>query len=130
MLWKVFRLVIGLFCGYLVVNWMTVVIPFHSDEFLGEFIFNPFEFLAMTIALVFGMYSMGGLIRGGAIAVISILKGIEWSALDLMLAIACLGCFFLLLALGVWQTAIFFVFCLLYGMMSFSSTEDECEDQI
>lgn len=130
MLWKVFRLVIGLFSGYLVVHWMTIVIPIHSDGFLSEFIFSPFEFLAMAIALVFGMYSMGGLIRDGVIAVLNLLKGITWSALDFIFAIACLVCFFGLFVIGVWQTAIFFVFSLLYGMMSFSSTEDENENQI
>lgn len=124
MLWKVIRLVIGLLCGYLFIISLTAVIPFSSEEFLGEFILNSFEFLAVAVALVFGMYAFGGLIRDGGVALISDIKGKKGFGFDVILAITCLGSFLLLLPLGVWQTAIFFVFCLLYGMMSFSSPED------
>ena len=124
MFWKVFRLVIGLLCGYLFIMSLSAIIPFRSEELLGEFILNPFEFLAGAIALVFGMYAFGGLIRDGGAVVISSSKGKKGFSPDVFLAITCLGSFFLLLPLGVWQTAIFFVFCLLYGMMSFSSPED------
>ncbi|WLR56518.1 hypothetical protein LC048_06330 [Mesobacillus subterraneus] len=123
MLWKFFRLVIGLLCGYLFVLSLAAIFPFSSGGFLGEFILNPFEYLAGAVALVFGMYALGGLIRDGGVAVIRAYKGNENSVPDIILAIACLGSFYLLLPLGAWQTAVFFVFCLLYGMMSFSSTE-------
>jgi len=124
MLWKVFRLVIGLLCGYLFIISLSTIFSFHSGNFLGEFILNPFEYLAGIVALVFGMYAMGGLIRDGGVGVIAANKGKKGAGVDIILAITCLGSFFLLLPLGVWQTAIFFVFCLLYGMMSFSSPED------
>lgn len=128
MLWKVFRLVIGLFCGYLFVVSLTAIFPFYSEEFLGEFILNSFEFLSVAIALVFGMYAIGGLIRDGGVAVISAHKGNKGLIPDIFLAIICLGSFLLLMPLGVWQTAVFFVFCLLYGMMSFSSPETETDN--
>jgi hypothetical protein len=127
MLWKVLRMVIGLLCGYLFVISLSAIIPFHTGEFLGEFILNPFEFLAGAVALVFGMYAIGGLIRDGGVAVISAYKGNKNIFPDIILAIICLGSFFLLSPLGAWQTAVFFVFCLLYGMMSFSSPEDTHE---
>ncbi|MBT2677682.1 hypothetical protein J7E38_01640 [Bacillus sp. ISL-35] len=123
--WKVFRLVIGLLSGYLVINWMTTVIPLHSEEFVSESILNPFGFLAGSMMLAIGMFSMGGLIGDGILAVKNIVKGDEGSVADITLAIICFGCFFMLFPLGWWQTAIFFVFCLLYGMMSFSSTENK-----
>lgn len=122
MLWKVFRLVIGLLCGCLFVMSLTAVIP--SEEFLGEFIFHPIEFLASAVALVFGMYAIGGLIRDGGVGIVRAIKGEKGLGSDILLAIISLGFFFLLLPLGVWETAIFFVLCLLYGMMSFSSPED------
>ncbi|MBT2682063.1 hypothetical protein [Bacillus sp. ISL-37] len=127
MLWKVFRLVIGLLCGYLFVFSLSAIFPFQSEEFLGEFILNPFEFLAGAVALVFGMYAIGGLIRDGGVAVISAYKGNKNLVPDVIIAITCLGSFFLLSPLGAWQTAVFFVFCLLYGMMSFSSPEGRKE---
>ncbi|MBT2638848.1 MULTISPECIES: hypothetical protein [unclassified Bacillus (in: firmicutes)] len=124
MLWKVFRLVIGLLCGYLFIISLSAIFPVQSEEFLGEFILNPFQFLAGAVALVFGMYAFGGLIRDGGVGVISASKGKKGFGADIILSITCLTSFLLLLPLGVWQTAIFFVFCLLYGMMSFSSPED------
>lgn len=127
MLWKVFRLVIGLLCGYLFVMSLSAIFPLSSGEVLGEFILNPFEFLAGAVALVFGMYAIGGLIRDGGAAVISAYKGREKLVSDIILAVTCLGSFFLLSPLGAWQTAVFFVFCLLYGMMSFSSPEETNE---
>lgn len=127
MLLKVLRLVIGLICGYLTVNWLPVLIPFHPDEFLGEFILDPLEFLAGAIALIIGMYAMGGLIRDGIIAAVDTFKGKKGAGSDIILAIGSIGCFFLLLPLGFWQTSVFFSFCLLYGMISFSpwGTENE-----
>jgi hypothetical protein len=122
MLWKVFRLVIGLLCGYLFIMSLTAVNP--SEEFLGEFILHPIEFLAVAVALVFGMYAIGGLIRDGGVAIVRAIKGEKGLGSDIVLALISLGFFFLLLPVGVWETAIFFVFCLLYGMMSFSSPED------
>jgi hypothetical protein len=127
MIWKGFRLVTGLLCGYLFVFLLTGIIPLHSEEFLSEFILNPFEFLAGAVSLVFGMYAMGGLIRNGAVAVISANQGDKRKVSDIILAITCLSSFFLLSTLGAWETAVFFVFCLLYGMMSFSSPEDRKE---
>jgi hypothetical protein len=124
MLWKVFRLVIGLLCGYLYIISLSAFIPFQSEEFLGKLILHPYEFIVGVVALVFGMYAIGGLIRDGGVGVIGANKSKEGLGTDIILAITCLGSFFLLLPLGVWQTAIFFVFCLLYGMMSFSSPED------
>jgi hypothetical protein len=129
MLWKAFRLVIGVVSGYLAVSWMTSVIPLNSDEFVSESILNPIGFLAGTMALAVGMFTMGGLIGEGVIAVQSILKGNGGSALDVLLAVACLGCIFLLLPLGGWKATVFFVFCLLYGMISFSSTEEKDKSQ-
>ncbi|MBT2693278.1 hypothetical protein J7E32_09685 [Bacillus sp. ISL-55] len=127
MLWKVLRMVIGLLCGYLFVISLSAIIPFQSGELLGEFILNPFEFLVGAVSLVFGMYAIGGLIRDGGVAVISAYRGNKNIVPDIILAITCLGSFFLLSHLGAWQTAVFFVFCLLYGMMSFSSPEDTNE---
>ncbi|MFT9600013.1 hypothetical protein [Mesobacillus sp.] len=127
MLWKVFRMVIGLLCGYLFVISLSAIFPFHLGELLGEIIINPFEFLAGAVALVFGMYAIGGLLRDGGVAVICAYKGNKNVVPDIILAITCLGSFFLLSPLGAWQTAVFFVFCLLYGMMSFSSPEDTNE---
>lgn len=122
MLWKVFRLVIGLLCGYMFIMSLTAVIP--SVEFLGEFILHPIEFLASAVALVFGMYAIGGLLRDGGVGIIRTIKGEKGLGSDIVLTFTCLGFFFLLLVVGVWETAIFFVFCLLYGMMSCSSPED------
>lgn len=127
MLFKVFRLVIGLLCGYLFVVSLSAMLPFYSEEFLGEFILNPFEFLSVAVALVFGMYAIGGLIRDGGVGVIRAHKGNKGLMPDVFLAIISLGSFLLLLPLGVWQTAVFFVFCLLYGMMSFGSPENETD---
>lgn len=127
MLWKVFRLLIGLLCGYLFVATVSTIIPFYSGDFLTEFILNPFEYIAVAVAFVFGMYAIGGLIRDGGVAVISTHKGNKGITSDIFLAITCLVSFILLMPLGVWQTAVFFVFCMLYGMMSFSSPEDENE---
>jgi hypothetical protein len=75
MLWKIIRLVFGFVCGYLAVNWLPLTIPWATDKFLGEFILNPLEFLAGAITLVMRMYTIGGLIRNGMIAVIKTLKG-------------------------------------------------------
>ncbi|ESU30327.1 hypothetical protein G3A_22305 [Bacillus sp. 17376] len=127
MLWKFFRLVIGLVCGYLFVVSLSAIFPLSSREVLGEIILNPFEFLAGAVALVFGMYAIGGLIRDGGVAVISAYRGKKNLLFDIILAVTCLGSFFLLSPLGAWQTAVFFVFCLLYGMMSFSSPEETNE---
>ncbi|CAM4064499.1 hypothetical protein [Mesobacillus thioparans] len=120
MIWKVIRLVIGLVSGYLAVSWMSTLIPLDPDELVSESILNPFNFLAGTMLLAIGMFSMGGLIGAGIIAVKNSGKGREGSSGDIILAVICLCGFFVLFSLGWWQTAIFFVFCLLYGMMSFS----------
>ncbi|WP_079509584.1 hypothetical protein [Mesobacillus jeotgali] len=129
MLRKVFRLVIGLISGYLSVSWMTNVIPLHSGEFTSDTILNPAGFLAGTMAMAVGMYMMGGLIGEGVKAVQSTIKRDGGSVSDVLLAIAGLDGILLLLPLGGWQAAVFFVFCLLYGMMSFSSTEDKDKSQ-
>jgi hypothetical protein len=128
MFWKVCRLVFGLFCGYLFVYSLTAIVPLHSEHFLSEFILNPFEFLTVAVALVFGIYAIGGLFRDGGIALVKAYKGSKGLVFDIILAIICLGSVFLLLPLGIWPTAVFFVFCLLYGMMSFSSPEDGNEN--
>lgn len=130
MLWKVLRLVIGLLSGYLMINWMTTVIPLHSDEFVSESILNPFGFLAGTMLLAVGMFSLGGLIGTGILAIKNIVKGDKGSVTDITLAGICFGGFFLLFTLGWWQAAIFFVFCLLYGMISLSSTGNKEKGRI
>jgi hypothetical protein len=127
MLLKVLRLVFGLICGYLAVNWLPVLIPFHPDEFLGEFILEPLEFLAGAIALTIGMYAKGGLIRDGIFAAVESFKGKKADVSDIILAIGSVGCFFLLLPFGFWQTSVFFSFCFLYGMISFSPSGTEKE---
>ncbi|HAQ08675.1 MAG TPA: hypothetical protein DCR24_14615 [Bacillus bacterium] len=118
MYWKLFRLLFGLLCGYLVVNWIPSINPFRSEEFLGEFILNPIEFLAGAMALVIGMFAKGGLIRDGILAVFQTLQGKKGFVSDIILAIGSLGCFFLLLPFGFWQTAVFFGFCCLYGIIA------------
>lgn len=125
MQWKLIRLIFGLLCGYLVVNWIPVKVPFHTEEFFGEFILNPLEFLAGTIALVFGMFAKGGLIRDGFVALVQTLKGEKGFVSDIIFAICSLSCFFLLLPFGIWQTSGFFCFCLFYGMISHSPIWDE-----
>ena len=125
MLWNIIRLVFGFVSGYLVVNWLPLEIPFRPDEFLGEFIFNPVEFLAGTIALILGMYVKGGLIRNGIMAVFKTIMGKNGVVSDIILAIGSIGCFFLLMPFGIWQTCVFFSFCFLYGMISLSPLRTE-----
>lgn len=119
--WKIARLLFGLFCGYLVVNWIPVKTPFRLEEFFGEIILNPLEFLAGTMALVFGMFAKGGLIRDGIFTLFSTLKGKKGDISDIIFAIGSLGCFYVLLPYGIWQTGAFFSFCFLYGMISVSA---------
>ncbi|MEH7883115.1 hypothetical protein V7654_02210 [Bacillus sp. JJ1609] len=125
MQWKIFRLVLGFICGYLSVNWLPLEMPYSPDEFLSVFILHPIEFLAGTIALIIGMYVQGGLIRNGIIAVFKTLKGKNGVVSDIILAIGSIGCFFLLIPLGIWQTCVFFSFCFLYGMISLSPLRTE-----
>ncbi|RSD26470.1 hypothetical protein [Mesobacillus subterraneus] len=120
MLWKVFRLFFGLLCGYLVVNWLPDFKPRHEEEFVSDFILHPIEFFAGAMALVFGMYAIGGLLREGLGSFMNIFKGKRVVVSDIILAIGCFGCFSLLIQYGFWQTSVFFGFCLLYGMISFS----------
>jgi hypothetical protein len=93
MLLKPFRLLLGLFCGYLVVNWLPVKILFSTGDYLGEFILNPLGFLAGAIALLFGMYVLGGLFLDGAIAIFKTLKGQKAVFSDIILDIGSLLCF-------------------------------------
>lgn len=125
MYWKLFRLLFGLLCGYLVVNWIPLRIPFQPEVFFGEFILNPFEFLAGAMAFVIGMFAKGGLIRDGINAVFKTLKGKKGYVSDIILAIGSLSCFFLLVPFGIWQTSVFFCFCCLYGMISLSPLSAE-----
>ncbi len=124
MLLKVLRLATGLLCGILMVNWISAIVPLRPNDFVGKFILNPVEFLAGTMALVFGMYANGGLIRNGVISIINTQQGKKGMVSDIILAGACVVCIILLLPFGIWQTTVFFVFCLLYGMMSFSPPGD------
>jgi len=125
MQWNIFRLVFGFICGYLAVNWLPLEMPYSPDEFLGEFILNPIEFLAGTIALIIGMYLKGGLIRNGIIAVFKTLKGKNGVISDIILAIGSISCFFLLIPFGIWQTCVFFSLSFLYGMISLSPLRTE-----
>lgn len=125
MLRKVIRLLFGLMCGYLVVNWIPLKIPFHPADFFAEFILNPLEFLAGTMALVFGMFAIGNLIRDGIIAAGNTLKGRNGFVSDIILGIGSVGCYFLLLPIGKWQASVFYCFCLLYGMISLSPLPKE-----
>lgn len=125
MLWKIFRLVSGFICGYFFVNLLPLDLPYGTDDFLVEFILNPFEFLAEAIALIIGMDVMGGMIRNGIIAVIKTPKGKNVVVSDIILAIGSIVCFLLLIPFGIWQTFVFFSFCFLYGMISLSPLRTE-----
>jgi hypothetical protein len=120
MQWKLARLALGFICGYLVVNWLPGEVPDQIGEFLIDLILNPLEFLAGTLALVFGMFSFGELLKDGFTSILKITKGKRGSASDIILGIGSLGCFMMLLPFGEGQTAVFFCFSLLYGMISFS----------
>lgn len=118
MLFKLFRLVFGLLCGYLVVQWIPMNLPFHAESFFSEFILNPLEFLAGAIALIMGMLSLGGLIREGIISAIRFLKREQGRVLDLIMGIGSVGVFLTIRFFGEEQALVFFCFSLLYGMIS------------
>jgi hypothetical protein len=125
--WKLVRLALGWVCGYLVVNWLPEEFPFKIDEYVVGVILNPLEFLWGALALVIGMYSLGDLLKNGFMAIIKILKGKKTMPSDIILGIGSFSCFIALLPLGEGQTAVFFCFCLLYGMISFSPSRAKME---
>lgn len=128
MIWKLAKLFSGWICGYFVVNWLPAELPVQFDEYLVEIIFSPIEFLAAAIGFVIGMYLLGEMLRNGLSAILKIIQGKKGIHSDIIMGIGSIVCFISLLPSGGWQTAVFFCFCLLYGMISFSPSRAKMEN--
>lgn len=128
MIWKLAKLFLGWICGYFVVKWLPAEFPVQFDEYLVGIILNPLEFLAAAMALVIGMFLLGEILRNGLRAIYTIVNGKKGMLSDIIMGIGSIICFILLLPSGGWQTAVFFCFCLLYGMISFSPSRARMEN--
>ncbi|MGX6442598.1 hypothetical protein ACWM35_05145 [Neobacillus sp. K501] len=55
-MWKlIWKLVMILICGYLVMKWLPISHPFRFEEFIIGIIIHPLEFFAASIAFYIGL---------------------------------------------------------------------------
>ncbi|HWO75837.1 MAG TPA: hypothetical protein VNM69_08020 [Bacillus sp. (in: firmicutes)] len=89
--------------------------PFRVEEFIGECILNPSDFLASMIAFLIGFLCLGTLIT----EFITMCRyKIKRKSKEIMLLILSILSILLLLQIGFWQIVIFYGFGIIYGMMS------------
>ncbi|MBS4215830.1 hypothetical protein [Neobacillus rhizophilus] len=106
--------------GYLFSNWIWIPQPFVLADFFIGLITHPFEFLAASLALFFGVLLSGGLIK----EFIHMLRDARKKHLLLlkMFELVILVMVFLILFQFGWEQAlVFFCLSIVYGTISLES---------
>lgn len=126
---KFFLLIIGFICGYLLIHWVPVIIPFTISEYLAEYLFDPLKFFAIMISFFIGFLVNSILIRTALEETIRLLLGRKIRIGQFMIGYSVCGSFYLLFQLGFWQTLILLCFSLIYGIISIDIYRDKIHER-
>ena len=89
--------------------------PFRIEEFIGECILNPADFLASMISLLIGFLCLGNLIA----EIIKMFRfRVQKRRNEMIIVILSIISLSFLFHIGFWQIVIFYGFGIIYGMMS------------
>lgn len=118
MWFHLFCIAVGFLCGYLMIHWMPPVTPFIFANFITQLIFNPLRTFLAMICFFIGFLANAVVIRTVIEGVILCLqrKQVRWT--EWFICCGGMGNFYWLFQWEVRLAALFFIFSLIYGMIS------------
>ncbi|QAV27037.1 hypothetical protein BTDUT50_10590 [Neobacillus thermocopriae] len=115
-----FLFIIGLLCGYFMIAWTPTVEPFVFEVFLTDIIFDPMKTFFALVSFFIGFIANAVLIRTATWHTLQAWRKEPTNRKEQFLSYSVLLTFFILAMIDVKKTTIFFLFSLIYGMMSMS----------
>lgn len=115
-----FLFIVGLLCGYFMIAWTPTVEPFVFEVFLTDIIFDPMKTFFALVSFFIGFISNAILIRAATWHTLQAWRKEPTNRKEQFLSYSVLLTFFILAMIDVKKTTIFFLFSLIYGMMSMS----------
>ncbi|MBE2912487.1 hypothetical protein [Anoxybacillus flavithermus] len=115
-----FLFIVGLLCGYFMIAWTPAVEPFVLVTFLTDMIFDPMKTFFALVSFFIGFISNAILIRAATWHTLQAWRKEPTNRKEQFLSYSVLLTFFILAMIDVKKTTIFFLFSLIYGMMSMS----------
>jgi hypothetical protein len=118
MLLLFFYLIVGLVSGYLMIVWTPLTEPFVFGTFITEFIFNPLKTFLALVCFFIGFIANALLIRSAIWQTIRLGKREKVRSSELFFSYSVFASFYVLSTMNVEKTFVFFLFSLIYGIMS------------
>ncbi|MBA2874994.1 hypothetical protein [Thermaerobacillus caldiproteolyticus] len=129
MRFRLLCVITGFICGYLMIKWTPNVTPFVFTTFITEFLFNPLRsFLAMVCFLI-GFLANAVLIRSLIEGMTHLLrrKQMKWG--QWFMSCGVIPSFYSLFQWNTVLTMLFFIFSLIYGIISIDLQRDRRYNQ-
>ncbi|WP_147533814.1 hypothetical protein [Bacillus marasmi] len=121
----IFQLLVGYFCGLLMIKWLPLTFPIDASELFVSFVFNPLEFFAACIMFILGIIVNGNIIKGLMTTFIEALKRRNVPSFQQCLSVSVVFIYLFLLKEGFWQTLALICFSVVYGMISFDFRKEK-----
>ncbi|MET3696146.1 hypothetical protein SAMN05877753_102322 [Bacillus oleivorans] len=115
MLSLIIKGLVTFFSAYVFILLFPAPTPFRIEEFIGECILNPAEFLASMLSFLFGFLCLGNLIT----EIITMFRHkAQKRRNEMIIPLISIVSISVLFQFGFWQIVIFYGFGIFYGMMS------------
>ncbi|GMB07839.1 hypothetical protein [Thermolongibacillus altinsuensis] len=118
MLLLFFCLIVGFVSGYLMIAWTPLTVPFVFGTFITELIFNPLKTFLALVCFLIGFVANALLIRSAIRQTICLWKRKGVRIGELVFSYSAFASFYALSTMNAEKTFVFFLFSLIYGMMT------------
>ncbi|RLQ95069.1 hypothetical protein [Falsibacillus albus] len=122
MFFHLFKLLIGIVCGYLFITWLPPIDPFNLSGFIVQLVLDPIRFFAASTAFFVGFINNAKLFQQNALMLLGT-KTKKQQLAGIALFCAHIGTYFFFIHYGAWEGMIFFSFSIVYGMISIDFME-------
>ncbi|MBB5323441.1 hypothetical protein HNQ34_000518 [Anoxybacillus tepidamans] len=115
---QLFLIAIGSVCGYLMISWVPNVTPFVWANFITDFIFRPLRSFLAMICFFVGFLANAAVIRTFIEGMIRFIWKQTSHFREWFASCGIIGSFYWLFQLNARLALLFFIFSVVYGMIS------------
>lgn len=115
---QLFLIAVGSVCGYLMISWMPVMTPFVWANFITDFTFRPLRSFLAMVCFFIGFLANAAVIRAFIEGMIRFIWKQTINLREWLTSCGIIGSFYGLFQLNARLALLFFIFSVIYGMIS------------